>query len=121
MIKERVQNKKNREKNKNDKDPIVTKGVKEKVFNDDKNLYIYFVDSEGNMALIPSEVPVRYFKQFIEQHKKIYIVAEDSNNNTLFELRDDEIFKIIPRYRKEIYHLFEEVGIDTREAKNKGI
>ncbi|ALL11658.1 hypothetical protein [Bacillus cereus] len=121
MIKERVQNKKNREKNKNDKDPNVTKGVKRKVFNDDKNLYIYFVDSEGNIALIPSEVPVRYFKQFIEQHKNIYIVAQDCNNNTLFELRDDEIFKIIPRYRKEIYHLLEEVGIDTREAKNKGI
>lgn len=119
MIKERVQNKKNREKNKNDKDTIVTKDVK--VFNDDKNLYIYFVDSEGNIALIPFEVPVRYFKQFIDQHKNIYIVALDSNNNTLFELRDDEIFKIIPRYRKEIYHLFEEVGIDTREAKNKGI
>ncbi|WP_235357244.1 hypothetical protein [Bacillus cereus] len=93
----------------------------DRLFNQNTQLYVYFVDSEGTIAIVPIEVPVRYFEEFLQQHKQIYLVTTAADNTTLFELRGEEIFKVSPKYRGEVYEFLEECGIDTASAKSRGV
>lgn len=90
-------------------------------FKSSELFYVYFVDSEGQIGSLPIEVQLKNFSQFLEQFKDVYLVITNSENITLIEIMNQDIYKVSPKYRESVYQLLEECNIDTREAKLRGI
>lgn len=53
-----------------------------------KNLYAYFIDSDGEVAGVPIEVSLTTLSDFIELYKSAYVVFRDEDNQLLFEVSD---------------------------------
>lgn len=53
-----------------------------------KNLFAFFIDSDGEVANIPIQVNLFALNTFIEQFKNAYVVFRDEENQLLFEVSD---------------------------------
>jgi hypothetical protein len=53
-----------------------------------KNLYAYFIDSDGEVAGVPIEVSLSTLSDFIHLYQHAYVVFRDEDNQLLFEVSD---------------------------------
>ncbi|WP_121616809.1 hypothetical protein [Virgibacillus halodenitrificans] len=53
-----------------------------------KNLFAFFIDSDGEIAEVSIEVSLSNLSDFIDIYKKAYVVFRDEDNQLLFEVSD---------------------------------
>lgn len=79
-----------------------------------KELFAYFIDSEGEVANIPIRVQLDKLSSFVQRFENLYLVFRDEDGQLLFEVSDGLLCYIsqdINITRKDIREVLYQCGV----------